>query len=292
MTSRILYNSPDGTGALAAAYHYEMVSDHKRVGAFSDAIERVCRERVVLESGTGTGILALLAARSGARFVYAVEADPAIADVARRNFAASGYPNIELLEGDIFSVTTADLGEGLPEVIIAENLSTWEVEEPEIEVMAHINATLAPSDAIRLPTRIMNCLELVESTYSFHDLVEIRTLYFQFTGVQPPRSLSARAQSLVIELDRCASGIVEVRTEVAVLEAGVANSLRLTSPIEIFPGTQFDTSDSLMPPVVVPLKSDLHVSRGDRVEVEIIYTPGAGWDRFECTAVKRLDEVT
>ena len=43
----------------------------------------------MLDIGTGSGVLAIAAARAGARHVYAIEASD-IADVAERVFAANG----------------------------------------------------------------------------------------------------------------------------------------------------------------------------------------------------------
>lgn len=55
----------------------DMLEDHKRTGAYHQAIlnNRACFEgKVVLDVGTGSGILAIFAAQAGARRVYAVEA--------------------------------------------------------------------------------------------------------------------------------------------------------------------------------------------------------------------------
>jgi hypothetical protein len=46
---------------------------------------------------------------------------------------------------------------------------------------------------------------------------------------------------------------------------GVVNSLRLTSPLRVLEGIFFRSSDSLLPPVVVPLAHDLTVRGGDAV---------------------------
>lgn len=68
-----------------------MVADHCRVDAYARALEKAVRPGdVVVDIGAGTGILSLLAARSGARRVYAIEPDDAIA-VAREIGAANGY---------------------------------------------------------------------------------------------------------------------------------------------------------------------------------------------------------
>ena len=53
------------------------MEDHKRTGAYHAAIlnNRRCFEgKVVLDVGTGSGILAIFAAQAGAKKVYAVEA--------------------------------------------------------------------------------------------------------------------------------------------------------------------------------------------------------------------------
>jgi len=70
--------------------HARMLHDERRTGDYLTALAAAVRPSdVVLDIGTGSGVLAVAAARAGARHVYAVEASD-IADVAERVFALNG----------------------------------------------------------------------------------------------------------------------------------------------------------------------------------------------------------
>jgi protein arginine N-methyltransferase 1 len=74
--------------------HEEMLADKARVDAYAQALPRLVKPTdVVLDLGTGTGLLTFFAARSGARSVHAVEHGPGI-EVARRLAEANGLSNI------------------------------------------------------------------------------------------------------------------------------------------------------------------------------------------------------
>ncbi|MHB8862637.1 MAG: 50S ribosomal protein L11 methyltransferase [Pirellulaceae bacterium] len=77
-----------------------MVSDRPRTNAFAAAIRQVVRPGdVVLDVGTGTGILAMLAAQAGARKIYAIDATD-IAEVATALVQVNGLADrIHVLQG-------------------------------------------------------------------------------------------------------------------------------------------------------------------------------------------------
>ena len=82
------------------AAHVEMLADRGRTSAFSTRFgESVRSDDVVLDLGTGSGVLATAAALSGARHVYAIESS-SIADVAQGVFERNGVADrVTLLRG-------------------------------------------------------------------------------------------------------------------------------------------------------------------------------------------------
>lgn len=283
MTSRMDYNNPHGSGELGLPYHYEMVSDKSRVTPFRQAIQNVCKNKIVLESGTGTSILSLIAAGAGAKQVYAIELDPNIAAFARENIRKSGFKNIKLIEKNTLDVTTQDLDGNKAEVVIAENLSTWEVTEPQIQVMNHMIKNLAVPNPISIPHSINNKVELCYSNYIFEKVIELRTLYFQFTGIPAPEIFSEPVSFENIIMNQLNYTSFEKTVAITVKKSGVINGIRLTSPLVVGEGVLFHASDSLMPPVVLPLPNDIKVENGQIVKVKIKYTTNSDWQQFICS---------
>jgi predicted RNA methylase len=285
--SRIDYNNPRPDGSLGLAYHYEMLTDDARVRPFKAAITSVCENRRVFESGTGTGLFAILAARAGARAVYATENDPAILEFARANIARERRGVVRLIEKDTLDVTLADLDAERVDVVIAEHLSTWQVTEPEVPILNHINAHLASSECIRLPSRITNQAELTEARYEVESGIMLRTHFFEFSGVRRARTLTPIHVFEALDLSKPMEESVCRSIRFRVRDSGEANSVRLTSPLEVYQELTFGASDSLVPPVVAPLETPVTVRAGDCVEVMIEYETCSTWESFRARVVGR-----
>ena len=96
----VVYDLMNETNFAGLAEHEEMLSDSVRVDAYHRAIRRnVQPGDVVLDLGTGTGLLAFLAARAGARKVYAVEHSDFI-EVAREIARHNGITGIEFVQAN------------------------------------------------------------------------------------------------------------------------------------------------------------------------------------------------
>lgn len=86
----------------AADVHIRMLNDQHRTASFQKALyETVTPNDIVVDVGTGTGILAATAAMAGARHVYAIERTPNMPKLARKFFEKNGLADkITIVEGD------------------------------------------------------------------------------------------------------------------------------------------------------------------------------------------------
>jgi SAM-dependent methyltransferase len=103
-----------------------MVSDRRRTDAFAEAIHEVVSEGdLVLDVGTGTGILAMLAARRGAKHVHAID-QANVVEVARKLIQHNGLEErITVVEGNAKDL---DLGQRV-DVLVSEWLGQMAFEE-------------------------------------------------------------------------------------------------------------------------------------------------------------------
>ena len=124
--TRLRVDAPADTAALSEgrlvrwpsvnllAYHFSMIADEGRNGVFDRALTRAIARFVrshdgrrprVLDIGSGSGLLAMMAARAGALEVHSLEMVPALAQAARHIVAANGYSKAVT----IHSVMSTDL---------------------------------------------------------------------------------------------------------------------------------------------------------------------------------------
>ena len=128
--------------------HARMLHDDRRTRDYLAALAEAVRPGdVVLDIGTGSGVLAIAAARAGARRVYAVEASD-IADVAERVFAANGVEDtVTLVRGWSRTIELPERAD----LLVAEIIGNEPLEEEILETTLDARRRLLKPDARLIP---------------------------------------------------------------------------------------------------------------------------------------------
>ncbi|HEX6369931.1 MAG TPA: 50S ribosomal protein L11 methyltransferase [Longimicrobium sp.] len=131
--------------------HTRMLNDRGRTGRFIAAIRQTVRPGdVVVDLGTGTGILAMAAARAGARRVYAIEEAP-VGAVARRLFAANGLAGrVELVPGHSTRVRLPERAD----VLVTETFGHGPLSEDVLVALADARRRLLKPGARIVPSSL------------------------------------------------------------------------------------------------------------------------------------------
>ncbi|MDQ3895967.1 MAG: 50S ribosomal protein L11 methyltransferase [Actinomycetota bacterium] len=135
----------------SAPIHVRMLNDERRTSSFQTAIRRTVRPGdVVLEIGTGTGVLAVTAAMAGARHVYAVEAT-AMSRIARRLVEINGVADgVTIIEGHSFDISLPERAD----VLISEIIGDDPLGEQILPTFADARERLLVADARMIPSRL------------------------------------------------------------------------------------------------------------------------------------------
>lgn len=102
-------------------WHLLMLKDKRRLEYYSDIIRPKVKDKIVLDVGTGSGILSYFALKWGAKKVYSVEQNPALQAVYRhlmKDYIKEG--RAELISDDALYLRLDQFEEGAPDVIVHE----------------------------------------------------------------------------------------------------------------------------------------------------------------------------
>lgn len=257
-----------GRGEFGYSYHLEMIRDRERVSQCCKAIKSVAKRRgTFCELGAGSGIFSIFAARLFDK-VIAIEQDPKLIAVINEGIERAGLDNVTVWHDNALNITKETLGQ--IDVVFCEMMSTWLITEPQVLVMNHVNRCLDGRVISTVPSRVLNLLELANDEFDVQG-VELAVPIPQFTGIKPPRVLSCSVLAVSIDLTKVNDVAISSSASVRVLASGRANCVRLTSIVQLATGVSFYSTDTLMPPLVVPLLEPLDVDEGDVVQVSFSY---------------------
>ncbi len=136
------------------AWHFAMINDRPRNDAYQAAIARAVPGKRVLDIGTGTGLLSMMAAKAGAANVVTCEAVSVIAERAREIIAHNGIQSrITVLARHSCDLVVGRELSAPAEVLITETFSSDLLSENVLASVEHAHRHLLTPDAVVIPCR-------------------------------------------------------------------------------------------------------------------------------------------
>lgn len=263
-----------------------MVGDRVRMTAYEEALRRVVTpSSVVLDIGAGTGVMALIAARLGARRVIAVEPNPLVrigARLAVENGLADRITFVhgrsqEIEPAELADVVVCDLRGGLPTVAI------------HVAAIVDARRRLMKPGAVLLPVRDTLMAAPVEAAKVFADLVKPWREGPLGLGMSGAESAALNEGVVRLpEIDRMLGPGVELATleyaevesagfhrklELPVEREGVMHGLAVWFDTVLVEGVGFSTAPNLEKTVYgrlfLPLPEPAEVAAGDVVRASV-----------------------
>jgi protein arginine N-methyltransferase 1 len=143
-----------------------MMADPARMTAYTEALQRAVKPGcVVVDVGTGLGVFALLAAKLGARKVYAIDTSPCI-EVAREVVKQNGFSDrIELIHKSVFDIELPEKAD----VLIGDCRGAFTLFGRNLEIMTRARRFLRDG-GVMIPLRDELLLSVVQWDSVLEDL--------------------------------------------------------------------------------------------------------------------------
>jgi predicted RNA methylase len=244
--------------------------DTQRVLYFEHAIQQTVRPGdIVVDAGSGTGVLGMLAVRAGAAKVYCIELNDEYVEVIRHNAIQNGMADkITALAGD---ATTIRLPEKV-DVIISEVMSAGFFYEPQLQILQHLRQFLKPGGRV-VPEGMDNFVELINAQQEFYGLT-----FNHDTRYHPcdDTTLTTRSKYLAVDFSRDTPLHIKARRTVRCTANGTANAIRIPYIIHFSEGViGTNPTKFLLNPQIIFLAKPTQLQAGAYYDVTLDYKAAA-----------------
>jgi len=247
---------------IVPGWHLPMLADQDRNDAFQNAIEKVVKSGdIVLDIGTGSALLAMMAARAGAQHVYACEVNETIALVAEEIISLNGY-------ADQITVITKDsnalqIGLDIPEkvdVIVSEIFDFALVGEGALQSLRYAKEHLLKEQGCLIPQGAELTAVILECPFlsNLHQISEIngfdlspinifsspmayKDARITLGGEGEYRILSEPFSVAKYDFNALPSGKSSQESKVTAIENGVGDSIHMWLDLHLCDGVTLST---------------------------------------------------
>ncbi|WP_019501408.1 tetratricopeptide repeat protein [Pseudanabaena sp. PCC 6802] len=270
---------------LVPRWHFPMMNDRHRNDCYNRALRKAIRsDSIVLDIGAGSGLLAMMAARAGAKHVTSCEKVKPVADMASKIVKLNGFSQQITVVNKIS--TDLEIGTDMPakaNILVSEIVDVGLLAEGVVPSVAHARANLLAPDAKILPKAATVYGMLVESeklyaedrvqTAAGFDLSPFNDFSSKYTYLQnylshfPHRVLSEVFE--VFAFDFCGASIQPATKEIqpVINDEGKCHAIvfwfRLWLDDEIFIDTSPMVEDTCWMQAIQLLPSPLELVKGD-----------------------------
>jgi predicted nicotinamide N-methyase len=276
-------------------WHFRLVRDRVRNQMYEAALQRTVKPGMrVLDIGSGTGLLAMMAARAGAAEVFSCEMNPAVADAAREVVAANGLADRVKVLGKHSNTldANADLG-GRVDIIVSEIVSSSLLGEEVLTTMEYaVNNLLKPDGRVIPATGAVRVALAFDPNFWIQRMGMVEG--FDLTAfnrlAEPRYTVSAKSKELLVMSDMAemfkfdfhsSAPTLNERTELMLTAHGgsancIAQWLRLEmDEVEDYENAPGEKDFSSWAIVLHPLPRQVELKAGDAVTVHGAHDRGA-----------------
>jgi predicted RNA methylase len=252
-----------------------LLGQRSRLNKFRQAIQEVVKEGdYVVDVGTGSGVLAIIAAKAGAERVTAIDVNPESLQYAKK---AAKLNRVE----QIIEFVECSFSEFVPEekadVVICEMLSSMMLVEQQIPASFHATRKILKSGGVILPQEVkvyivpVECIEIWER-FQYDDIQFPRVV--QTATPEATRDLADMEMLETFNLMNLRQKVIVDRTlHFTVVDKGTIHGLVGIFESKLFGDIHLKMDDGWKQ-LFIPLTKPIKVLEGDIFSVRISYQPG------------------
>lgn len=147
-------------------WHWPMMNDRPRNRAYEQAIADAVRPgMIVLDIGSGSGLLALMAAKAGAEHVYSCEMDPLVAEKAREIVKHNGYGDkVTIIAKNSSQLVVGQDMSARADLLVTETFDARVLGEGVVPIVNDAKARLLKPGAPVIPQGVRVYFQLLEGS--------------------------------------------------------------------------------------------------------------------------------
>ena len=252
-----------------------LLGQRSRLDKFRQAIQKVVKEGdYVVDIGTGSGVLAIIAAKAGAGRVTAVEVNPESLRYAKEAAQMNEVDHIiEFFEGNFSDFKPREKAD----IVICEMLSSMMLVEQQIPASFYASKNIVKPEGKIIPQEVtvytvpVECRDIWER-FQYEELRFPRVV--QTATPDPSKDLADMQVLVTFDLSNLKSDSSIDRTlRFTTVENGTIHGLVGVFESKLYEDVQLEMNDGWKQ-LFIPLEQPIEVSVGDVFSIRISYQPG------------------